>query len=139
MQESKPIKPQLGSTLNSILDAFKDASNEFAGRKIVEASIVASPLCFRWQNRGLGVVIGEIGIRDATSAEYEELEESIELGQVQIYKTPLYFTGRVMEKEILHEATGTPLDPNSSAARLQRERWANVESLRDSYARQAPR
>lgn len=120
-------KPALGSSLDEILSAFKNLSDELSGLKIVEAAIIGSPLRFRWQGHGrLGVVVGEIGIRDASMAEYAELEEAIELGQAQVYKTPLYVHSRVMKQDVLHLATGSPLDPNSPAARKQQERYAQA-------------
>lgn len=118
-------KPTLANTLDGILRAFKAASDELVGRRIVEAAIIGGSLRVRYQGNGkLGAVVGDIGIRDVTLAEQEELEESIELGQVQIYTTPLFVSGRIMTKEVLHEATGLPLDPNSEAVRRQQERLA---------------
>lgn len=126
-----PSKPSLGTDLNTILDAFKRLNNELCGRRIVETAIVGSPLRFRWQGSGkLGVVVGDIGLRDATEAEYDELEDAVELGQAQIYSTPLWVSGRILTQEVLHQATGHPLDPNSLAARRQRERWARADALR---------
>lgn len=125
--------PSLGAATNDILDAFKQLDREYVGRKITEAAIIGSNLYFRWQGSGrLGVVVGEIGIRDASTAEYGELEDAIELGQVQIYRKPLYCSGNIAfdrkESEVLHQATGRPLDPNSLAVRRQRERFARAFS-----------
>lgn len=130
------MKPTLGTTMNEILDAFKRLAVANSGRYITEADIVGGNLRFCWQPAGkLGVVVGEIGLRDATDAEYNELEDAVELGQAQIYHTPLYVSGRVMTRTILHQATGNPLDPNSSAARQQRDRWARADALRQASAR----
>ncbi len=88
------MKKSLGTTKDTILDAFKAADRENVGRRITEAAIVGGSLRFRWQGNGkLGVVVGAIGIRDASSAEYDELEEAIELGQVQIYQLARKATG----------------------------------------------
>lgn len=128
------MQPTLGSTMNEILDAFRSADRENCGFRITEAHVVGSSLRFRWQGSGkLGVVVGEIGIRDATDVEHSELEEAVELGQVEIYTTPLYVMGRVMTRTQLHQATGKPLDPASEAARRQRERWARAEALRQGH------
>jgi hypothetical protein len=107
--------PSLGQSTADILNAFRAADREFVGRKITEAAIVGGGLRFRWQGasgRGrLGVVVGDIGIRDATSAEYDELEDAVSLGQVQIYRTDLYRSGRsrLSGLEVIHQATGRPL------------------------------
>lgn len=131
----KPI-PSLGATTRVILDNFERLSDEYCGWQVAEASIVGGGLRFHWQAGGkLGVVVGEIGIRDATDAEYAELEEAVELGQVQIYLTPLYVTGRTMTQTVLHQATGRPLDENSPAARRQRARWARADALRSCSGR----
>jgi hypothetical protein len=124
----------LGTTKNEILDAFKQADRQNVGRHITEAAIIGSGLRFRWQGSGkLGVVVGEIGIRDASNGEYDELEDAVELGQVQIYTMPLYVSGRSMKpRDVLHQATGNPLDENSQAAMRQRERWRNLNKSRHS-------
>ncbi len=117
----------LGQTTKEILDEFRRLDRENVGRRITEASIIGGSLRFRWQGSGkLGVVVGDIGIRDATVAEYDELEESVELGQVQICTTPLFVSGRAMIRTIMHQATGIPIDSNSEAARRQRGRWARI-------------
>jgi len=121
------MRPTLGSTLNEVMDAFKRLDSEMCGRRIVEAAIIGDSTRYRWQGPGkLGVVVGEIGIRDATATEYSELEEAIELGQAQIYTMPLYVFGRAMTQTVVHQATGAPLDQNSQAARKQRDRWART-------------
>jgi len=126
-------KPSLGTEMNGILDAFRQADREHCGRRITEASIVATSLRFRWQGSGkLGVVVSEIGIRDATNAEYSELEDAVELGQVEIYTMPLYGSTSSMRRIVLHQATGNPLDPNSTAARRQRERFALADAARQA-------
>lgn len=117
--------PTLGYSLDEIMNAFKRIDRELCGRRIVEAAIIGDSTRYRWQGNGkLGVVVGEIGIRDATETEYGELEEAIELGQAQFYTMPLYVFGRSMTQTVIHQATGTPLDTNSQAARKQSERWA---------------
>lgn len=117
--------PTLGYSLDEIMNAFKRIDRELCGRRIVEAAIIGDSTRYRWQGNGkLGVVVGEIGIRNATETEYGELEEAIELGQAQFYTMPLYVFGRSMTQAVIHQATGTPLDTNSQAARKQRERWA---------------
>jgi hypothetical protein len=117
----------LGKTTKEILDGFRRLDRENVGRRIAEADIIGGSLRFRWQGNGkLGVVVGDIGIRDATAAEYDELEEAVELGQVQIYTTPLFVSGRTMTRTIVHQATGTPMNQHSEAARRQRERWARI-------------
>lgn len=126
-------KDCLGATKDEILNIFKQLSNGYSGLRIIEAEIIGAGQRFRWQGSGkLGVVIGEIGIRDATSAEYGELEESIELGQVQISSRPLYFSGRSLLADVvvLHRATGFPMNENSQAAIQQRERFARIDAHR---------
>lgn len=124
-------RPSLGDSLDQVMSAFRKASDEYSGINIVEASIVGASARFRWMGSGkLGVAVGETGIRLATNAEYDELEESIELGQVQVYRTPLFVSGRRMTQTVLHQATGFPLDPNSCAARRQQERWRRSEIQR---------
>jgi hypothetical protein len=114
----------LGTTANQILDEFRRIDRENVGRRITEAFDIGNCLRFRWQGNGkLGVAIGAIGIRDATEAEYSDLEEAIELGQVQIYTLPLYVSGQSSVMDLLHQATGFPLDQNSDAARRQKARW----------------
>lgn len=120
-------KPMLANTLDDILRAFKAKSEELSGLRIVEAAIIGGSLRFRYQGNGsLGVVVHDIGLRDAKPAEVLELYDALELGQAQIYTTPLYVQGRVMTKEVLHEATGLPLDPNSEAVRRQQARFARA-------------
>ncbi len=122
------MTPTLGTSREAILDAFHRLDRENCGRLITEAAIIGSNLRFRWQANGqLGVVVGEIGIRDATKREVAELEESIELGEVQIYTTRLFVSGRALPRTVVHQATGTALDPNSEAARRQRARWAHAD------------
>lgn len=130
------MKKSLGTTKDAILDAFKAADRENVGRRITEAAIMGGSLRFRWQGNGkLGVVVGAIGIRDASSAEYDELEEAIELGQVQIYTAPLYVSGQSRSAiDVLHHSTGNPLDENSAAAFRQRARWARAAALRSRTA-----
>ncbi len=120
--DQKPCRPRLGSTANAILDMFKLADRHFCGRYATRAQNIGSSLTFCWEANGkLGVVVGEMGVRDATDAEYDELEESIELGQVQISLMTRRFSPMVVE--VLHQATGLPLDENSKAAIAQRNRW----------------
>ena len=126
-------KPMLANNLDDILRAFKAKSEALSGLRIVEAAIIGGSLRFRYQGNGsLGVVVHDIGLRDAKPAEVLELEDAIELGQAQIYTTPLYVQGRVMTKEVLHESTGSPLDPNSPAARALQAR------LERAYGKPAP-
>lgn len=126
-------KPMLGNNLDDILRAFKAKSEELSGLRIVEAAVIGGSLRFRYQGNGsLGVVVHDICLRDAKPAEVLELEDAIELGQAQIYTTPLYVQGRVMTKEVLHESTGSPLDPNSPAARALQAR------LERAYGKPAP-
>jgi hypothetical protein len=114
----------IGIDSNQILDAFRRIDRESVGRRITEAHIVGSSMRFRWQTEKLGVVVGDYCIRDASDAEYAELEEATELGQTEIYSLPLYVSGRsARDRIVLHQATGNPIDPNSLAARRQRERW----------------
>lgn len=118
-------KPKLANNLDDILRAFKAKNEELSGLRIVEAAIIGGSLQFRYQGNGsLGVVVNDICLRDAKPAEVLELEDAIELGQAQIYTTPLFVSGRIMTKEVLHEATGLPLDPKSAAVRRQQERLA---------------
>lgn len=120
-------KPMLGTCVSAILQAFKEKTNALSGLRIVEAAIIGGSLRFRFQSSGsLGVVVGDICLRDAKGVEIAELEDALELGQVQIYTTPLFVSGRVMTKEVLHEATGFPLDPNSEAVRQQQARFARA-------------
>lgn len=129
------VRASLGSTRDEILDGFKRADRQNVGRQITEAAIIGDSLRFRWQGSGkLGVVVGDIGIRDASETEYEELEEAVELGQVQIYTTDLYvFSRRFKVNQVLHQATGNPLQENSPAAIRQRERWARAEQQQDAH------
>lgn len=123
------VTVKLGSNFEEVFEAFQRVDCENCGHRITEASIVGSNLRFRLQGSGkLGVVVGAIGLRDATKAELVEFEESVELGQVEIYTTPLYVSGRSMPRAVLHQATGYPLNPASAAARRQRERWAQAEA-----------
>lgn len=120
-------KPTIGSTLDTILRNFRELSNQQAGIRIVEAAVIGSALRFRNQVSGkLGVVVGEIGISDATPAQISELEDAIELGQVEVLSMPLYVSGRPRQGIVLHQATGIPLDENSDAARQQRARLARA-------------
>ena len=131
------MKPVLGTNVDEILDAFRRVDLDNRGDRITEAAIVGTSLRFRFQGKGtLGVVVGAIGLRDSTEAEMSELEESIELGQVEIYTTPLYVSGRTMTRVVLHQATGLPLNPGSEAARRQRERWARAEAVRQCDPRE---
>ena len=123
--------PSLGGTMNEILDAFRDLEKANCGIRITEALIVGSGQRFRWQGNGkLGLVVNEYCLRDATGGEYDELEEAVELGQAQVYTAPRYVAGQMRQQIVFHQATGTPLDPNSEAARKQRERWARADAIR---------
>ena len=127
------MKPSLGNNANEILDAFKNLDRKNCGRYITEAEIIGAGLRFRWQgatnNGRLGVVVGDICLRDATDAEYGELEESIELGQVEIYTTPRWHAHVVLTRSVVHQATGHPIDPNSPSAIRQRQRWDRLGLL----------
>lgn len=130
MTTPNPI-PSLGANLNDIMLAFRRLDVRNCGLLITEAAIIGGNLRFRWMADGkLGVVVGEICLRAATPAEYDELEDAIELGQVQIYEKPRYVSGQIATQTVRHQATGNPLDPNSEAARRQRERWAQADALR---------
>lgn len=129
--EGRIMPPTLGVTANEVLDAFRRIDQQNCGLRITEALAVGAGLRFRWQGSGkLGVVVGEIGIRDASDSEYAELEEAVELGQAEIYTTGLFVSGRARARNVLHQATGMPLDPNSAAARQQRARWARADAAR---------
>jgi len=125
-------RPCMGRSVEEILEGFRDMSRQWAGHRITEAEIVGTSLRFRLDNQGkLLVVVGDICVRDATRREFRELYEAIELGQAQIFQTPLWVTGRKMTRTVLHQATGAPIDPNSPAAREQQRRFALAETMRN--------
>lgn len=120
-------RPSIGNTVAGILDEFRRLDRVWCGRNIVEALLVGDGRRFRWQgDRTLGVAVGDIGIRDATDGEYDLLEEGIALGQVQIYRMPLWSAMGSREQVVLHQATGHPLDPDGPEARRQQARWARA-------------
>lgn len=123
------MKPVMGNTADEILCAFKAKSSALCGIRVVEADLIGSGLRFRMTGQGaLGVVAGPSLLRDASASELLELEDGLELGQVEIYSLPMDVSGRNAhaQKEVLHQATGNPLDDNSEAARAQRARLARA-------------
>ena len=126
MQQQK-IHPTLGTNAAEILHAFANLNHEWRGLRITEAEIIGTGERYRLDNNGkLLRVVSEISVRDATKAEFRVFFEAIELGQVQIYQTPLWASGRTMRRTVLHQATGMPLDPESPAARRQQRRFAQA-------------
>lgn len=118
----------LGDRAEDIYQAFIEESKAWVGRRITEAEIVGAGKRFRvGPQDNLELVVGEIGVRDISAHESDEFYEAIELGQVQIYHTPLWVRGRTMTRTVIHQSTGFPLDPRSAAARRQRQR---LESAR---------
>lgn len=126
MQDRKN-RPSLGGSAERIHEAFKNHSHEWCGQRITEAEIIGAGEQYRLDKDGkLLRVVSEISVRDATKAECRNFFEAIELGQVQIYQTPLWVSGRMMHQTVLHQATGMPLDPESPAARRQLRRFAQA-------------
>lgn len=125
--QAKKVRPSLGGSAETIFEAFRKLSVEACGLRITEAEIVGAGERYRLDKGGkLLRVVGEVGVIDATKAETREFFEAIELGQVQIYQTPLWVSGRTMRRTVLHQATGIPLDPDSPAARRQQCRFAQA-------------
>ena len=121
-------RPSLGKTTDEILRAFKKADGDIVGRRIVEALLVGGPTYRIKPDGTFGIVVEEICLRDATEKELDELEEGIELGEVQIYskKRQMFESSDFI---VLHQATGTPLNPDSPAVRARQARWDRADLL----------
>ena len=117
----------LGDRAEDIYKAFIEESKAWVGRRITEAEIIGAGKRFRvGPQDNLDLVVGEIGVRDVSAQEAEEFYEAIELGQVQIYLTPLWVSGGTVTRTVIHQATGVPLDSESAAARRQRQRFESA-------------
>lgn len=102
--------PSLGSTVNSVLDAFKAASDEWSGGiGFVEANDIFG-LNYRWMPAIDGGKLGVsencgVTLRQASDAEYTALEEGIATGSVNI----ILHNRITRETRVLHQATGKPM------------------------------
>lgn len=112
------VPPTLGTSVNEVLDAFRDVSLNEAGLAVAEAVLVISKkgqqVRFRWLRDGLHVVAVDLGVltKDgavatvkATDADYDELEDGLRLGVVQI-KYRHRISGVC---SVLHQSTGQAL------------------------------
>lgn len=115
---------QLGRSVDEVMRAFVREADAWCGIFVVEAVLIltnAGPARkYRVQAPGLSPGRSRIGvslgggmlIRDATSAEEDELEEGVGLGFVQIER----FRNRGgMRGEVLHQATGRCMPGNAEA------------------------
>lgn len=110
--------PVLGPSVHDVILAFRDRSLEWAGLRVIEATLVfnsrSQQMRFRWQRDGLHVVVTNMGLirsdgavatRPATTEDHQEFEDGLAAGMVQIAE----FDRMKHELRVLHQATLRPL------------------------------
>ena len=108
-EQTKHEPPSLGLTLAEVLASIIiQTDKQVPGRSRVVAEIIASPLKFTWSGGSAPRwerITDQVGIRDATKSEIDELMDALMKGQCQVSVQ----AGGLLEPKtvaVLHQATG---------------------------------